>query len=363
MDFLKTAEFSLLKSPVRQWQTVCWESPANIALVKYWGKYDNQIPRNPSISFTLGKSKTWMKTDYKSREKDEPNWISLKFEGNENPEFENRIKLYLEKVTKYLPFLSQIKIRIESNNTFPHSSGIASSASSMSALALCLCTIEDMLFGSLNDPSIFFRKASFFARLASGSACRSLYGGLVSWGKSDHIPGSRDEFAQPFSANLHPVFKSFRDAVLIVSSGKKKVSSTKGHAMMNDHPYSETRYLQAEKNLEQLLTFLRSGNLSGFTGVVENEAMSIHGMMMTSSPGYILLEPNTIEIIEKIRRYRKQTGRQVCFTLDAGPNIHLLYPDRVREELKDFIITELLPFCENNNWIDDEVGPGPKKII
>ena len=87
-----------------------------------------------------------------------------------------------------------------------------------------------------------------------------------------------------------------------------------------------------------------------------------HALMMASSPGYILMHPNTIEIIHATREFRKGSGIPVCFTLDAGPNVHLLYPASSQEKVKEFIVSDLVRYCTDNRWIDDKMGPGIQKL-
>jgi diphosphomevalonate decarboxylase len=84
--------------------------------------------------------------------------------------------------------------------------------------------------------------------------------------------------------------------------------------------------------------------------------------MMSSNPSFILFEPNTIQIVKAIRSFRHETGIPVCFTLDAGPNVHLLYPGRMREQVVEWISAELLNYCQDRQWIDDELGNGPRRI-
>ncbi|MCB0685806.1 MAG: diphosphomevalonate decarboxylase, partial [Saprospiraceae bacterium] len=115
---------------------VRWQSPSNIALIKYWGKYGDQLPQNPSISFTLDKSFTQTKISYRFRpDRHSPISTTFLFEGKENAAFQERIERYLLKRKDFLPFLSDLHLDIESTNSFPHSAGIASSASAFSALA------------------------------------------------------------------------------------------------------------------------------------------------------------------------------------------------------------------------------------
>ncbi len=131
---------------------------------------------------------------------------------------------------------------------------------------------------------------------------------------------------------------------------------------MHGHPFAERRFQQAHDHLERLKTVFSSGDLDAFVQIVESEALTLHTMMMTSSPYFILMKPNTLEIINKIWRYRKASGSHVCFTLDAGANVHVLYPEAEKEEVFQFIRKELVQFCENGQYICDRIGFGAKKL-
>ena len=340
---------------------VSWESPSNIALVKYWGKYGDQLPENPSLSFTLKHSKTITSIDYQQLGSNQSK-LEFYFEGKRNEIFEQKISRYIEKISAYMPFLRQLQLKIDSANTFPHSAGIASSASSFSALALCLCSMERNLFGTLKSDDEFYQKASFLARLGSGSACRSTYGKFALWGKTDSVVSSLNEVAIPVDIGISPVFKSYYDAILIIDSGQKELSSTGGHALMENHRYSQNRYNQAQENLKSILAHMQSGNEAGFAQVVENEAMSLHALMMSSVPSVMLLKPNTLVAIERLKEFRQKAKINFTFTLDAGPNIHILYPKSVREQMVHFIENNLVSLCEEGRWIDDEISVGPTQI-
>ena len=114
---------------------VSWKSPSNIALIKYWGKYDNQIPMNPSISFTLDKCSTITSVNFEKSNEFSYNFF---FENKSKPEFIPKLDVFFSRINEHLPSLSKLKLTINSSNSFPHSSGIASSASAFSSLALCL---------------------------------------------------------------------------------------------------------------------------------------------------------------------------------------------------------------------------------
>lgn len=342
---------------------IIWRSPSNLAIVKYWGKHGHQLPRNPSLSLTLAASCTDTAVGYAFKETVN-NQIELdfKFHGEENEAFRAKVLAFLESLEPQFPFLRQLELSIQTGNSFPHSAGIASSASSMSALALCLCTLEDALFGTLQDEDAFDVKASYIARLGSGSACRSIYPYAALWGKTPAVAGSSDEFAVPVEDLLHPAFKDFHDDILIVSTSEKSVSSRAGHALMEGNPYAEARYKQAQSRLSTLIEALRTGDLEAFGKIAEDEALTLHALMMASNPSYILLHPNTVALIEKIRAYRAETKHPVYFSLDAGPNIHLLYPGSIISDVRGWIEEDLKEHCVDNWYIQDWVGEGPEEI-
>jgi diphosphomevalonate decarboxylase len=339
---------------------VGWSSPSNIALVKYWGKHGNQLPANASLSLTLKNSIS--RTIVSLPETVSAGKLKFIFGGIPAPEFEPKIESFLARVSDFFPFLNESGLLIESSNTFPHSAGIASSASSMSALALCLCEISQSITGTVLNKDEFHRQASLISRLGSGSASRSVYGGYSVWGKNSLVDDSSDEFAVPLDFEVHPVFSKMQDTILIVSSSKKKISSSSGHQLMNDHPYAAMRYEIAKKNLEIIINALKNGNTIDFMRITENEALGLHSLMMSSDPGFMLFEPGTIHLIRKIIDFREKTGHFICFTLDAGPNVHLLYPEAEKQDIADFIRGELAEHCENGRIIWDECGNGPQKI-
>ncbi|WP_296142546.1 diphosphomevalonate decarboxylase [uncultured Flavobacterium sp.] len=338
-----------------------WSAPSNIALVKYWGKKENQIPANPSISFTLNDCKTITSLSFSKKENTENFSFDLLFEGKPKEDFKPKIQKFFERIEKYLPFLKEYHFTIDTENTFPHSSGIASSASGMSALATNLMSLEKELHTEMTE-EYFFQKASFLARLGSGSACRSVKGSVVVWGNHSEIDKSSDLFGVEFPNHIHENFKNYQDTILLVDKGEKQVSSTVGHDLMHNHPYAERRFEQAHENLSKIKAILESGNLDEFIKIVESEALTLHAMMMTSMPYFILMKPNTLEIINRIWKFRNETKIPVCFTLDAGANVHVLYPENVREKVLEFIKDELVGYCQNSQYICDEIGFGATKL-
>ncbi len=361
IDF-KSPKLVIETSKVQENQ-VSWQSPSNLAIIKYWGKHGVQLPRNPSISFTLDKAYTETTLSYAPKTGvDQGIELEFYFEGKENLPFREKVVRFLQSLNEVFPFLRQVKLVIESKNSFPHSAGIASSASSMSALSLCLCSMEHQLFGSLPNDLEFRRKASYISRLGSGSACRSIYAVMGLWGATGEVAESSDLYAIPYEEELHPIFSTFHDDILIVSQGEKRVSSRAGHELMEGNIYADSRYKQARQRMHHLLGALRSGDLEVFGQITESEALTLHALMMTSNPPYILMHPNSLLLIEKVQMYRRETGNPLYFSLDAGPNLHLLYPDTIKESVQSFIKNELLQYCEAGQWIADQVGKGPLQL-
>jgi len=333
-----------------------WSCPSNIALVKYWGKRSGQIPMNPSLSLTLKDAHTKTRISYTYDPSIDRSNTIFRFEGRAYPAFLERIEKYLEAIEPFMPFLKYTNIEIESENSFPHSSGIASSASAMGALAMCLVSMEEKISVSKNKDSL--KKGSFLARLGSGSASRSIYPYFALWGASEMWPGSGDEFAIPLT-DTNKTFSGMRDSILIVEANQKQVSSTDGHKLMDTNPFAASRFQQAHQNLKSLKTILIEGDWSAFIEILEEEALSLHAMMMTSRPGYLLMRPGTLEIIRKVREFRSQTRNHIGFTLDAGANVHLLYDVAHEAEVESFIVSHLLDHCENGRIIHDRMGTGP----
>lgn len=321
---------------------VCsWRSPSNIALVKYWGKKGHQIPANPSLSMTLKECFTETQVKFGPAPKLS---VTVNLEGKNNDKFALKIEKYLRSLKTELPWIEGLTVHVDTRNTFPHGTGIASSASGLSAFALCL---TDYLQPSMDDT--FMKRASYLSRLASGSACRSVYGGFTTWGDES------DLYASPFE--VHKNLAHLHDTIVVVSSAEKSVSSTAGHDRMSEHAFREARYVQAKNNFERMKSALKSGDMKEVGRITENEAMSLHAMMMTAPESFTLLKPQTLMAIELIRDFRRESGLELYFTLDAGPNLHLIYPEEGARKIETFIDHELSPLSEK--IIKDTRGEGP----
>ena len=325
----------------------CWQAPSNIAFVKYWGKVDFQIPTNASVSMTLKNCNTTCELSVSLNSKQD---VTLLFEGQKDTKFEAKLVKHIERVSIDYPILKEFSYRFMTINTFPHSAGIASSASSMAAINLCMTELL-LKLGQISEDQ-FFTVASRLARMGSGSASRSLFGQYVDWGKTTKEYGTQVK-------DINPDFQKVGDAVLIVDSSEKEVSSSQGHKLMMEHPYKDFRFQQADAKCIEMISILQSGDWDKFIPLLESEALELHGLMMSGREWFVLMKPNTLMIIDKLKKWRKESGVRIGFTLDAGPNVHLIYHMDDKQKVHEFITKDLLGYLENQRWIDDEIGSGP----
>jgi len=353
---LLSKKVELIQPPKKQ-GSVTWRCPSNIALIKYWGKYEELLPFNPSISLTLKHAYTETKIDYVISEKLSVNYYS---EGIRNAEMSNIVLEFLKRINNYFSNLSLLKFDIHISNSFPQNSGINQLSSAIGSLALCLCSIEEDLTGQLIDRELFFRKASFIARLGSGCATRSIYGGSVLWGNLPKICGSTTLYSIPLSSD--PFLENLNIANLIVSTSNNSNQLLTRYIKMPFYNLATNRCDQAKMHALNLLDIIREKDYFAFCKLVEGEALALHTMMFSSSPQSLLFYPETRNIISEVRIFRKKYGLPFCFTLDASPNIYLLYPNQYREIALNFIGEKLLPNCEEKKWFDDKVGSGPEII-
>jgi diphosphomevalonate decarboxylase len=232
----------------------------------------------------------------------------------------------------------------------------------MSALSSCLVDFE-YLNSNKKSSLYYINKKSFIARLGSGSASRSIEGPISLWGISDSYKGSSDLYAINISEEVNKIFHNYQNTILIIDPGVKKISSSIGHKLMNENPFSKTRFDIATRNISLLKDVFKSGNLDEFINLTESEALMIHSLMLSSNPYFILMKPNTLEVINRVLEYRRETKLPLCFTLDAGSNVHLLYPFSIKQSIQKFIEDDLSLFCKSNKYIHDCLGKGSEKLL
>ncbi len=372
--------------------SVSFQCPANIALVKYWGKKESgiQLPANPSLSLTLGDLFATTTLVLSNRIVNENVGLPFifTFEGKPQPTFDLKIAHFLQAISEDCSWLSEYTLHIDSCNNFPHGTGIASSAAGFGALGLCIAKAEQLLLAGEGDANFtpnsesrsfvqsnrklpktatteseeFIQRSSYLARKGSGSAARSMFSLPAVWGETIAVSGSSDLFAVPLLSPIHKDLQDWGDVVLIVDETEKAVSSSAGHALLKNHPFAAVRFQQAQANLSSIVHALKEGDVAKFIEIVESEALQLHSMMMTSIPYYILIRPNTLSIIEKIWQFREETHLPLCFTLDAGANVHLLFDRKIDKTVMNFVHNTLLCYCKKGQYLCSALGVAPHQV-
>ena len=204
------------------------------------------------------------------------------------------------------------RAEVMTSNNFPSGAGIASSASAFAALALAGSRAAGM---DLSE-----RDLSRLARRGSGSAARSIPSGFVEWqaGISDE-----DSFAYSIAATDH---WKLVDCVAIVSASHKKTGSTEGHSLAPTSPLQEARLADASRRLEICRSAILNCDFDALASIVELDSDMMHSVMMTSTPALHYWKSASLEVMDQIRVWRAE-GTPVCYTLDAGPNVHVICPE------------------------------------
>jgi diphosphomevalonate decarboxylase len=304
-------------------------SPANIAFIKYWGRSDNKlfIPRNNNISMNLSGCKTT--TTVELRDDLKKDFIEVKFFGQDSyTKLEQKdIKqknLYgqVERIRKEAGINKKVHLR--SVNNFPSDAGIASSASSFSAATAALLVAFE-LEDKYEDKVELSRQIRL---CGSSSAIRSCYGGFVELiaGKSHE-----DTYAVQLAGEN---YWDLVDIVAIVSPEKKLVSSSEGHVLANTSPYFETRIIEMQDRIKKVRQYIMDKNLKELGPLIEEESTSLHLIMMTSVPPIYYWGPGSIRIMQDCMRWRIEDGLFSYFTLDAGPNVHVICEKKNAEEVQ-----------------------------
>jgi diphosphomevalonate decarboxylase len=279
---------------------------ANIAFIKYWGDFDPclRVPVNSSLSMNLAGLHTRTTVTFEAGlEQDQ-----LLIEGIPAPEPARlRVSLMLENVRQLAGITGFA--HVESANNFPMGAGIASSASAFAALSLAASTAAGL---RLNEKDL-----SRLARCGSGSASRSIPGGFVEW-----QAGTSDEDSYAFSIAA-PDHWALTDCVAIVSQGHKPVGSSEGHALATTSPLQTARVADAARRLEICRRAILERDFQAFADVVELDSNLMHAVMITSTPPLLYWQAATLAVMHAVQAWRK-AGLPVCYTIDAGPNVHVV---------------------------------------
>ena len=278
----------------------------NIAFIKYWGNFNEQLrlPMNGSISMNLDTLETRTAVIIHECAKTDQLWINnIEQSGNT-----------LARVSAFLDIIREMSGRkifaeVRSTSNFPASAGIASSAAAFAALAVAGARAYGL---ELSE-----RDLSRLARRGSGSACRSIPAGFTEW-----QPGSNDNdsYAQSIAAPDH---WQLWDCIAIVESGPKPTGSTEGHKLAHSSPLQAARVQDVPRRLDICRQAILDKDFEKLADIIELDSNIMHAVMMTSQPMLMYWAPATLLIMQEVRKLR-QSGLAAAFTLDAGPNVHVI---------------------------------------
>ncbi len=323
---------------------VTYQAPSNIAFVKYWGARNlaRGEPMNPSISMSLSRCHTRTTVQFQEGETgaDEIRFWD-EHQGRLIPtsdSFRQRIQAHLDRLRE--AFGKSGRIRVATWNSFPSAAGLASSASGFAALTLAVLDAMGVEVPA-EDLSLWAQRSG------SGSAARSVIGGFVEWPGED---GRARQVAPPEHWDL-------ADVIVVVESGEKKVPSLEGHRRAVTSPHFEARLREVPRRLQKIREAIAARSLDDLGPVVEEDAVELHLVAMTSRPPVFYWAPATLAVLRAVRELR-EAGVRAYFTMDAGANVHVICPGGdAREVARHLGRTQGIV-----RIIEDRVGRGPEKI-
>ncbi|MBL8046508.1 MAG: diphosphomevalonate decarboxylase, partial [Anaerolineales bacterium] len=300
----------------------------NIAFIKYWGNRDERLrlPVNPSLSMNLAGLETVTTVSFDSALAEDEVLIGGQLQSGVPKQ---RVSAHLDLVRARAGI--NTKARVTSSNTFPAGAGIASSASAFAALSVAAAAAAGL---SLSEAEL-----SALARRGSGSASRSVPSGFVEW----HMgTGDENSFATSVAGPEH---WPLADVVAIISKAHKTTGSTEGHALAGSSALQTARVASAAQRLQKCKMALMARDFEALAEIVELDSTTMHAVMMTSHPPLYYWEPQTLAVMKHIREWRA-AGLPVCFTVDAGANVHCLtlleFAETVVQKLRGLEIHETL---------------------
>jgi len=287
----------------------------NIALIKYWGNRDPllRLPANSSLSMNMAGLTTTTTVAFDDSLGED---VVVLGGREQSGAAKDRVVKMLERARAMAG--AGANARVESLNNFPAGAGLASSASGFAALAVASAAAAGL---NLDE-----RALSRLARTGSGSACRSVPGGYVEW-----QAGADDATSYAFSI-APPEHWDLRDMIAIVDVAHKTVGSTQGHALADTSPLHAARVSTIPERLSQVRAAIESRDFASLAPVVEADALAMHAVMMTSNPPLLYWQPPTVAILHAVRAWRTD-GLPVCFTIDAGANVHCLCESSAADEV------------------------------
>lgn len=326
------------------------KAPSNIAFLKYWGKMESstQWPSNNSLSMTLKNCHTETKAYILKGS----NQFEVFYEGKEVDD-----RSFREKIIRFLSLLKgrfsyEHFLRVDTKNSFPTASGVASSASGFAALtlaALCAWTNSNSM-DELEAKGFSKETLADLSRLGSGSSCRSFHEGIVLWEK-----GSSSD-SQKVSSLFSTEHLKLTDTVVVLAPEKKELSSSEAHLRVWTSPLFQTRLAALVERQQQFLDFIKKKDFKSFGLLLEQEALDIHAVLMTADRPHSYLKDETQDFLVWLRNLRQEKRLEAYFTIDAGANVHVITR---KTKQKDFI-KYLKRDYPDTKYIEDSIGSGPE---
>ncbi len=294
-------------------------SHPDVALIKYWGKKPGfeelRLPANGSISMVLSDLQTITTVEFSEKYSNDTVMIGQKdIQGVQK----ERVSEQLDRIR--LQARITLKARVQSENNFPMSAGISSSASGLSALTVAAAEAAGLRMSK--------KELSILARKASGSACRPIMDGFVEW-----FDGDTDEtsYAESF---LPPEHWNIRDVVAVISHKEKSVPTSDGMAAAETSPFFIERLKKMPDKIKIAKKLIQERNFQEFGELIESEALEMHAIALTSQPPLIYWLPETVLLMHEVQQWRKN-GLEAYFTINTGQNVHIICEEKNVQEVQN----------------------------
>jgi diphosphomevalonate decarboxylase len=304
---------------------ISYKASSDVALVKYWGKKDEELrlPENGSVSMILQGLDTVTTIAFEQ----ELIRDSVTINGESEEGEEQRVVKHLDRIRDMAH--AHMFAKVVSENSFPRGTGLSSSGSGFAALTYAATSALGL--------GLTEREMSILARQGSGTACRCVCGGFVEWKDGDTSETSYAESL--FGADHWDIV----DLVAVVDDGKKLVSSTQGHALAQTSLFYQTRQEHMQDKVREVKEALRRKDFTALGELVEAEALEFHSILLTSQPPMIAWYPGTVEVMLAVQAMRRE-GIEAYFTINTGFNVHVLtLPDtldQVRKRLEQLSLVK-----------------------
>ncbi len=311
-------------------------APSNIAFIKYWGKKDHllNIPVNGSISMNLDNLSTTTTVEFDGKYNADE--VIINGKKREDTAYK-RVVRHLDRIRRIANI--QIKAKIISENNFPESTGLSSSASGFAALTLAGTKAAGL---DLSE-----KELSILARQGSGSACRSIPSGFVEW-----LEGEKND--DSYAASIFPPdYWAIVNIVAIVSTEKKEVPTSQGHTCAVVSPFFQPRIARMKNKIELCKKLIEKKDFTQFGELIEAEALEMHAVMITSRPSLLYWTPQTLIMMKQIQKWRKE-GLEAYFTINTGQDIHII----VQKKDKNSLVKKLQSIEVVKQIIENSPSPG-----